>query len=77
VGTDGLNNPTVTIYDNTSAAGNEVVPTAEYDASVLGMNGGLGVQVLCVNGLYVEISFAGAGATEVVVYWAPAHTVVM
>jgi hypothetical protein len=75
VGTDGANDPTVTIYNNTSAAGNEVVPTCAYDASQLGVSGATGLKVLCEKGIYVEI--ACAGATEVVVFWAPAHTVVM
>ena len=67
VGTDGTNDPEVTIYDNTAASGNEAIPTCTYDASLLGMNGATGMKVLCKNGLYVEITCAGA--VEVTVFF--------
>ena len=70
IGTDGSNDPTVTFYDNTAASGNEVIPTATYDASALGLNGvtlpDRGIR--CETGLYCEISIS-AGAVEVTVFW--------
>lgn len=69
MGTDGVNDPTITVYNNTSAAGNKVIPTATYDASLLGINGVTGMKQNCNNGLYVEITCAGS--VEVVVQYAP------
>ena len=61
LGTDGVNDPTVTVYDNTSAAsGEELAPTTEYDASVLGLNGAIGFSVVAKNGIYIEITTAGS-----------------
>jgi len=72
VGTDGVNDPTVTIRDSVlSSGGNEVVPAATYDASLQGMNGATGLRVLCENGLYVDVSCAGS--VKVVLYFAPAE----
>ena len=72
VGTDGVNDVTVTLFDKASAAsGEEIVPTATYDASAGGINGATGMNVRCVNGIYLELSVAGAGAAEVVVQYAP------
>ena len=61
VGTDGTNDPTITIYDHASTtSGTEVMPTTTFDASALGLNGFMpGFGILCQNGLYVEISCAG------------------
>ena len=60
IGTDGSNNPTITVYDSTDNSGTEVVPTAEYDASVIGLNGyAPGYGKSCKNGIYVEITCAG------------------
>jgi len=70
IGTDGANDPTITVYDNTAASGDEVVPTATYDSSALGLNGVTlpGDGARCENGIYVEITLA-AGAVEVVIYY--------
>lgn len=70
IGTDDTNDPEITIYDNASAAsGNEVVPTATYDASVMGLNGytapGMGIDLK--NGAYIEITCAGT--VEVTVFY--------
>ena len=66
LGTDGVNDPTVTIYDGTTNAGNEIVPTTTYDASALGLSGFVGAyDKKAYNGIYVEIS--GAGSVEVTV----------
>ena len=67
IGTDGTNDPVVTVYDALSAvSGTEIVPTTTYDASALGLNG-LETSYLkeCGIGCYVEISNMGTG--EVVV----------
>ena len=60
IGTDGTNDPTVTLFDNTSAAGTEIIPTVTYDASVLGLNGVSlppgGIH--CTNGIYCEIAIS-------------------
>lgn len=69
IGTDGVNDPTVTLYNNTAASGDEVVPTATYDASALGLNGLTGVNVWCDKGLYVEI--ACSGDVVVVIFYSP------
>lgn len=66
LGTDGTNDPTITIYDNTTNSGRELVPTTTYDASALGLNGAMIPCELEANkGVYAEITCAGA--CEVVV----------
>lgn len=68
LGTDGTNDPEITIFDNASAAsGAEIAPTTTYDASVLGLNGYTAPSggINCKNGIYVEITCAGT--VEVVV----------
>jgi hypothetical protein len=69
LGTDGVNDPTITVYNNISAAGEEVVPTTVFDASALGLNGVSGMYALCTIGIYIEI--ASAGTCEAVVQYAP------
>jgi hypothetical protein len=71
VGMDGSNDPTITLYDDNSAAtGNEVVPTNTYDSSALGVNGVMFSNdgVRCEKGLYCEITIGG-GAVEVTVFY--------
>jgi hypothetical protein len=66
LGTDGVNDPTITIYDSLAATGKEVIPTAEYEADYKGLNGVImsyGKQ--CDIGIYIEIS--GSGTVEVAV----------
>lgn len=60
LGTDGVNDPAITIFNNAAASGEEVVPTCTYDASALGLNGATGMNIYCDKGLYVEITCAGA-----------------
>lgn len=70
IGTDGVNNPTVTVYDNTTNSGDEVAPTCEYDATLKGVNGFVlpdSEARYCENGLYIEITCAGT--VEVSVLW--------
>lgn len=60
IGTDGSNDPTITIYDGTDNTGTEIVPTTTYDASALGINGAMfGFRKTCKTGCYVEISCSG------------------
>lgn len=74
LGTDGSNDPTVTFYDGISPIqGNEIVPTATYDASALGLNGvtlpdSFNRAVPFDDGLYCSITLA-AGTAEVMVYY--------
>lgn len=71
LGTDGTNNPTITLYDHASAAsGQEIIPTATYDASMLGLNGVTGIYQYCANGIYLEI--ACDGSVEVAPLFTPA-----
>jgi len=68
IGMDATNDLTLTIYNGTSNAGSEVLPTNQYDASALGLNGVvMSYGKHCPNGIYVEITCAGAA--EVVVDW--------
>ena len=68
LGTDSLNNPTVTVYDGTDNSGNEIVPTATYKATDLGLNGlAIPYDKDAPNGIYVEISVAGGGSVEVTI----------
>lgn len=71
LGTDGVNDPVITIYNGTSNAGGEIVPTSTYDASQLGLNGVTGLQpgVHCDTGIYIEITCEGT--VEVVPYYTP------
>lgn len=71
LGTDGANDPTITVYDGTSNAGTEILPTCTYDASALGLNGVTGINpgIYCSTGLYVEITCAGT--VEVIVNYTP------
>ena len=60
IGTDGSNNPTITVHNSTDNSGTEVVPTAEYDATAIGLNGyAPGYGKSCKNGIYVVITCAG------------------
>lgn len=71
IGTDGVNDPTITFYDHASAAsGQEIVPTATYDASALGLNGVTGMYQYYANGIYLSITCAGT--VEVTPQYAPA-----
>lgn len=69
IGTDGVNDVTVTFYDNASAAsGEEIVPTNTYDATAKALNGATSMKVRCKNGIYLEL--ACAGTAEVVTQFA-------
>jgi len=60
--TDGTNDVTVTVYDNTSASGNKLTPESfviEGSARVFALSYEPGV--LAVNGIYVAMSVAGGG----------------
>lgn len=69
-GLDGTNDITsATIYDGTSNAGRECVPTNGFEADYKGLNGAVGLRIDCPNGIYAE--FTCAGAAELIVYWEP------
>ena len=60
IGTDGANDPVVTVYDNTSNSGTELIPTTTFDASALGLNGAMIPHPIhCSTGIYVEITTGG------------------
>ena len=69
LGTDGVNDPVITIFNNTEASGEEVIPTCTYDSSALGLNGVTGIMQYCDKGLYLEITCAGT--VEVVPQYTP------
>lgn len=71
LGTDGVNDVTITLFNNTAGEGEEVVPTCEYDAALMGLNGVTGIDQYCSNGLYLTMSVDGGGAAEVVVQYSP------
>ncbi len=69
IGTDGTNDPTLTVYDNTTGSGKEVCPTNTYDASALGLNGFMpGAGIFCENGIFVDNDQT---STEVTVFYTP------
>ncbi len=60
LGTDGTNDPVITIYDGLDNTGTERVPTTTYDASALGLNGFvLATPLEFKIGIYVEITCVG------------------
>lgn len=70
LGMDKVNDPSITIYDGTDATGDEVVPTNDYDASALGLNGYMASKPdHCKTGIYVDITCAGT--VEVVIKYQP------
>ena len=71
LGTDGANDPVITVYNGLDNTGEEIVPTCTYDASALGLNGVLGMEpgVYFDTGIYIEITCAGT--VEVVPQYAP------
>ncbi len=73
LGTDGVNDPVITVYDGLTNAGHEIVPTCTYDASTLGLNGVTGITpgVYCEHGIYIEVTCAGT--VEVVPHYVPYH----
>jgi hypothetical protein len=68
IGTDGINDPVVTCYNDTDAntAANRVIPPVTYSASVNGMNGATFAKIKRYdNGFYVNISNLGSGEVMV------------
>ena len=69
IGTGGLQDPTITVYNGLSATNTkEILPTATYDASAYGLNGyttNIGSKV--TDGCYITITTAGT--CEVIVKW--------
>lgn len=70
LGMDKVNDPSITVYDGLDNSGNEIVPTNDYDASTLNLNGYMASKPdLCKTGIYVEITCAGT--VEVVIKYQP------
>lgn len=67
IGCDGVTDPVITVFNNTSASGQEVVPTTTFDGSALGLSGVTGQNKLCSIGLYIQIT----GTVEVVPDFTP------
>lgn len=67
VETDGTNDPTVTVRDNTVASGDAVMPATTFDASALGLNGFTGLRIPCKTAIHVVI--VCAGAAKVYIYY--------
>jgi len=69
LGTDTVNDPIITIYDNITNSGTELIPTNTYSARVKGMNGVEigGSLINAYKGIYVEITCSGE--VEVVVLY--------
>lgn len=68
VGTDGVNDPVVAVHDDIDGdtAANEILPSATYDASALGINGVvLKFAKKYTTGLYVKLANMGSGAVVV------------
>ena len=66
VATDGANDPTVAIYDNTAGSGTILVPSTTFDASALGINGAMLFEPIPLStGLYVDITCAGTVSVTV------------
>jgi len=66
ISTDGTNDVTIDLYDNTSASGTELCPTF----TVLGANlygGCMSLDVSCRTGIYLDITTTGTA--DVVVYY--------
>jgi len=60
IGLDGINNPSITVFDGTDDTGIEIVPLTEYDAGALGLQGfETNYPILCETGLYIKIACAG------------------
>ena len=71
LGTDGVNDPTITIEDSDGTGnGGEIIPTATYDATALGISGLMGMPpegLFCNYGILVTI--VCAGTVEVTVFY--------
>lgn len=72
IGTDDINDPVVAAYNDADASDptTKVIPSATYDAAIMGLNGVvLKFMKDCNTSLYVSISNIGSG--EVVVDYRP------
>jgi len=66
IATDGINNPTITVYDGVDTNGEVIIPAVTYYAALLGLNGATGLNIHVSTGIYVAITLA-AGSVKVVV----------
>ena len=62
VGMDNVNDPQITVYDNTVGSGTAIVPTSNLDASAKGFNGFTRAEIEFNTGCYVLIEASGGGA---------------
>ena len=67
VGTDAVNEPTITVFDGEDGTGVECLPTAAQPATEKGWFGVTKYNCLCTDGIYIVI--VCAGTVEVVVLW--------
>lgn len=71
IGSDTVNDPVVAIHDCTTgnqAAGNQIIPSNTYDASILGINGVVfKISKRVTSGLYIAIANIGTGS--VIIDW--------
>ena len=71
IGGDTVNDPVVAIHDcatGNQAAGNQIVPSSTYDASVLGIHGVVfKISKRFTSGLYIAIANIGTGS--VIIDW--------
>ena len=68
IGTDSVNDPVIAVFDDVggATAANQIIPSTEYDASVMGMNGlVLKFSKKFTTGLYVAIANIGTGSVIV------------
>jgi len=69
LGTDGIYDPVITIYNGIDNTGAPIVPSATYDASAYGLNGVTGMNQYCDVGIYIEITCTGT--VEALVQFTP------
>jgi len=62
VGMDNVNDPQITVYDNTAGSGTAIVPTTNLDASAKGFNGFTKAEIEFNTGCYILIEDSGGGA---------------
>lgn len=70
VSTDGSNDVTLDIYDNTVASGNRLIPNnTVITASQRAWSFSVDPPIWCRHGIYVNVSVAGGGTCKYIVYY--------
>ena len=69
IGTDGINDPTVILYDGTSDSGTKKTPSADQPATQEGFFGFMpgDLSIPCTDGIYCKITCTGT--VDVIVYY--------